>query len=78
MELDSDEERRQPSLPHKANSQHHMTPEASALPLSNLSADEIPVPLVSRMRPRGCDGYENLSRSERGLVRFLVTSHAFD
>jgi hypothetical protein len=66
MELESDEDGAQTSLLRKAPSNH--LPEAPASPPPDPSAKEIPVAFVPRMRPRGCNEYETLSRSERGLV----------
>ena len=73
MELDSDEECAETS-PHQILSSNLKTPEASVESTLDLSAKEIAVSPNSQMRPRGCEAYEDLSRSERGLVRRPLTS----
>lgn len=78
MELDSDEEYAQTSLPRKSPSSHPKAPGAPTSTTSSPSAKELPVPAVSRGRPKGCDAYENLSRADRGPVRSsFATINAF-
>ncbi|KAF8499921.1 hypothetical protein JB92DRAFT_2980785 [Gautieria morchelliformis] len=67
MELDSDEEHTQISPPPKTLSSGLKASEVTGSSPLGRSAKEIPVLSASRMRPKGCDAYENLSRSERGL-----------
>lgn len=57
------------SPPHKASCDNLNASQASPESPLNPSPKGVSVPPISRMRPKGCDVYEDLSRSERGLVR---------